>query len=59
MIALVNQAGALGALYAKAQAENRDVTQAELDSLVLADDLARANLVVAIAKRRAEEAKTA
>jgi hypothetical protein len=59
MIALLNQAGTLSALYSKAQAENRDVSQDELDSLVFADGVARAELVIAIARRHAQEAKTA
>jgi hypothetical protein len=55
LIALVNQAGTISALLSKAKAENRDVTSAELDTLSLADDLARAQLIVAIASRRAQE----
>jgi hypothetical protein len=56
LIALVNQAGTISALLSKAKAENRDLTSAELDTLSLADDVARAQLIVAIAKRGKTEA---
>jgi hypothetical protein len=59
LIAIINQAATISALLSKAQAENRDVTQAELDSLALADDLSRATLIVAISARRAQESKQA
>ncbi len=48
VLALVNQAGAISAVIQKAQAENRDLTPEELDSLVSSDDTARAALVAAI-----------
>ncbi len=48
VLALVNQAGAISAVIQKAQAENRDLTPEELDSLVASDDTARAALVAAI-----------
>jgi hypothetical protein len=58
LFGLLDRATEITALLNKAKAEGRDVTQAELDSLSLADDVARAELVIAIANRRAQE-KTA
>jgi hypothetical protein len=55
LIAIIDQAATISALLTKAKAEGRDVTSAELDTLALADDLARAQLIVAIANRRAQE----
>lgn len=37
-----------GSLIAKARAEGRDITRAELDNLFVGDDLARAQLQAAI-----------
>ena len=48
---LLDRAAAISSLIKTAQAEGRDVTQTELDTLVNADDVARAALVEAIALR--------
>ena len=53
MLAFLDRAAAYGALISKARAEGRDVTDAELDELAREDDAARADLVAAIAKRKA------
>jgi hypothetical protein len=53
LVPLLQQANQIGALLAKAQAEGRDVTDAELDTLVAGDDAAKAALAAAIAKARA------
>lgn len=57
MINLINAATILlgkgqeiSAIIAKAQAEGRDVTQAELDSIIAEDDAARVALNAAILK---------
>ena len=50
---LLDRAAAYAAIVNKAKAEGRDVTEAEIDTAVAADDLARSQMVVAIAKRRA------
>lgn len=42
----------IGTLLSTAQAENRDVTDAELDALFAQDDAARAALDAAIAKAK-------
>ena len=55
IIQLLNRSGEISALIAKARGEGRDITEAELDALVSADDLARAELEAAIAARRAAE----
>lgn len=49
---LVDRAAAIGALVRKAQAEGRDVTDAELDELEAADDAARGELADAIEQAR-------
>ena len=59
LFGLIDRAAAISALLAKAQAEGRDILPSELDALAYADDLARSELIVAIARRRAQEAKTA
>lgn len=59
LFGLIDRAATISALLNKAKTEQRDVTDAELDTLSMADDLARAELIVAIAKRRAQEAKVA
>ena len=51
---LVGRVQAISALISKAQAEGRDITTEELESLVKEDDTARAALVEAIAKAKAE-----
>lgn len=43
----------VSALISKAQAEGRDITDAELNAIEATDDAARAALVAAIAKARA------
>lgn len=47
---LLQKANEYAVLVQKARAENRDVTDAELDALAKADDQARAILEAAIAK---------
>lgn len=59
LFGLLDRAAEISALLVKAKAEGRDISQAELDTLSQADDVARAELVIAIARRRAQEAKTA
>lgn len=51
---LLKQLIAISAVIAQANAEGRDVTIAELDTLKGRDDVARANFVVAIEKARLE-----
>lgn len=53
LLALANNSGAISALVTRAKGENRDLTDAELLSVFDTDSLARANLVIAIAKARA------
>lgn len=53
VIALITHASEVSALITAAKAENRDITDAELQSVFDKDALARANLVIAIAKARA------
>jgi len=53
LLGLVDRAAAISALLTTAKAENRDVTQAELDALVAADDVAKAALDAAIKAARA------
>ena len=55
LFGLLDRAQAIGALLAQAKSENRDITQAELDALVTADDIARTAQVAAIERRRASE----
>jgi hypothetical protein len=52
LIGLLAQANQLGLLIAKAQAEGRDITDAELDGLAAGDDLARARLQAEIDRLR-------
>ena len=52
LLGLLDRASAIGALLAKANAEGRDVTEAELDTLAGEDDAARAALDAAIKKAR-------
>lgn len=52
VLALLDRAQAIGALIAKAQAEKRDVTEAELDALASDVSAAQAKLDVAIAQAR-------
>lgn len=53
---LLDRAQAYATLIAKAKAENRDVTEAEVDAAVAEYDASRASLVAAIARARAAEA---
>lgn len=54
VIALLARASAISALVAKAQGENRPLSEDEWDSIVEEDDEARSELVEAIAKARDE-----
>lgn len=54
VLALLTRAQAISSIIAQAQAENRDITQAELDQIVADDDKARTDLVAAIEKAKAE-----
>jgi hypothetical protein len=54
LLQLLQQATALGNLIRQAQAENRDITPAELDTLAANDSIARAMLGDAITRARAE-----
>lgn len=54
LMGLIDRAGILTALLAKAQAEGRDITAAEFAPLVAADDLAREQLAAAIAHAKTE-----
>jgi hypothetical protein len=51
---LLTQANALGNLIRTAQAEGRDITPAELDTLAMADTNARSVLEAAITRARSE-----
>lgn len=52
LLGLLDRASQIGALLQKAQAEGRDVSDAELDALVVDDDAAKKALADAIAKAR-------
>ncbi len=52
LLTATEQVAKIGATIATARAENRDVSEAELDGLVASDDLARADLAQKIAKAR-------
>jgi hypothetical protein len=54
VLALLVRAQAISSIIAQAQAENRDITQAELDRIVSDDDKARTDLVAAIEKAKSE-----
>ena len=54
LIALLNSAGRISVLIAKAHAESRDLTEEEWAQIVADDDSARASLVEAIAKAKSE-----
>lgn len=54
LIAIINNAATVSALISNAKAQNRDVTMAELQTLVDSDAVARANLVLAIAAAKAK-----
>lgn len=51
---LLSQATTLGNLIRTAQAEGREITPAELDTLAAGDDAARAALEAAIARAKRE-----
>ena len=54
LLALIDRTAQIGALIAKAQSEGRDITSAELNTLVAADDAAKKELQDAIAKAKSE-----
>lgn len=54
VLALLTRAAAISSIITQAQAEKRDITQAELDQIVSDDDKARTDLVAAIEKAKAE-----
>lgn len=54
ILALLTRASAISALVAQAQAEKRDLTEAEMNQIIAEDDKARAGLVAAIEKAKAE-----
>lgn len=56
VLSLVDRAAAYSAVVSKAKTEGRDVTSAELDAAVAADDAARVKEQGAIARARAREA---
>lgn len=56
---LIDRAASYAAVLNKAKAEGRDVTEAEIDSIVADDDKARTAERDAIARARAREAKKA
>ena len=49
LLGLLDRASAIGALISKARADKRDISDAELDALMAADDAARAALEKTIA----------
>jgi hypothetical protein len=52
LLGLIDRAAAWGAVIAKAQAEGRGLTEAEVDTFAAADDAAKATLEAAIANAR-------
>ena len=54
VLALLTRVQAISSIIAQAQAEKRDITQAELDQIVADDDKARVDLVAAIEKAKSE-----
>jgi len=54
LIALATHAGEISSLITRAKLEGRDVTEAELQTILDADNLARAKLTVAIAAARSK-----
>ena len=54
LLQLIEQAARVSAVIRQAQAENRDVTAAELAEIIVANETARGALVDAIAKAKAE-----
>jgi hypothetical protein len=55
LFGLLDRMTEIQTLFAIAKAQGRDVLPEEIDKLIAADDLARAQLIVAIANRRAQE----
>lgn len=53
LFGLLDRAQSYATLIAKAKAENRDVTEAEVDAAIAEYDSSRASLVAAIARARA------
>lgn len=53
VLALLDKAALIGGMIANAQAQNRDLTTAELDTLVQADNVAKAKLDALIATAKA------
>jgi hypothetical protein len=56
VLALINNAGQISQLITTAKSQNRDITLAELQSIIDGDAVARANLVLAIAAAKAKGA---
>lgn len=54
LLQLIEQAARVSAVIRQAQTENRDLTSAELAQLAAENDVARAALVEAIARAKAE-----
>lgn len=54
LVALIQNAATISALIQNAGVQNRDITLAELQTLLESDSLARAKLVVAIAAAKAD-----
>jgi len=54
LLGLLDRAASWGAIIAKAQAEGRPLTDAEVDTFVDADDASKAALEAAIAKAKSE-----
>lgn len=54
LLALITNAGQISQLISSAKAQGRDITLAELQSIVDGDAVARANLVLAIAAAKAK-----
>lgn len=54
LLQLIEQAARVSAVIRQAQAENRELTSAELAQLAAENDVARAALVAAIDRARAE-----
>lgn len=54
LLQLIEQAARVSSVIRQAQAENRDLTSAELATLATENDSARAALVSAIARAKAE-----
>lgn len=53
LLSALNRAAEIGAMIAKARSENRDISEAELDTLAENDDVAREALEQAIKDKQA------